>query len=99
MELVPGQIGMVAWVPLDPIDGTRPGLEVQPLSTPGPLPHHRDQRRFLVADEQSEDTADAVVIDGLRLGDIVLIDPYEPHRTHCTPAMTNPRLSLDMRFQ
>jgi len=96
MELKPGQHGMVAWVPLDRIDATRPGLEVAPV-TAAPTPHYRDERRFLVS-FVPVDHPDALVIDSLPLGDVVLLNPYEPHRTHRTPAMTQSRLSLDMRF-
>lgn len=96
MGLKPEQAGMVAWVPLDPIDGTRPGLEV--AGAVEPMAHHRDARRFLVADDCSGRPG-SVVIDLSFLGDAVLLTPWEPHRTYCTPAMTNSRLSVDMRFQ
>jgi len=96
MELKPGQEGMVAWVPLDYIDHTRPGLEI--AQSVEPTPHYRDERRFLQASYFIPTKNNTIVIDNLPLGDVVLFSPYEPHRTHRTPAMTQTRLSLDMRF-
>lgn len=88
--------GLVAWVPLDMIDGSRPSLEIAPEEEL--RPHYLDERRFLVS-EGSHDRPDAAVMLGLIPGDVVLFSPRAPHRTYCGPGMTNTRLSLDMRFQ
>lgn len=96
MRLDEGKPGAIAWVPLDPIDGSRPTLEI--ASEEDRKAHHRDDRRFLETDD-NRDRSDAVIVSELEIGDIVLFSPYEPHRTYCTPDMRNERLSLDLRFQ
>lgn len=96
MQLQPGCPGIVAWVPLDPIDGSRPSLEIAPSEEP--LSHYCDDRNFLVSDDAAERTGSVTVSD-LDPGDVVMFSPYEPHRTYCTPDMTSERLSLDLRFQ
>ncbi len=93
MKLGPDEEGIVAWVPLDPIDGTRPTLEI---ADPEPAHEHvTDKKRFLVI--ENAEFKGAPVKD-LAVGDIVLMSPYEPHRTLIEPGMTQPRISMDMRF-
>lgn len=93
MELQHGETGVVAWVPLDPINGTRPSLEI---AEPVPAHDHvRDERVFLVIEGQE---FHGKQIRGLAVGDIVLFSPYAPHRTYCSHEMSRPRLSLDIRF-
>jgi ectoine hydroxylase-related dioxygenase (phytanoyl-CoA dioxygenase family) len=84
----------VAWIPLDPIDGTRPTLEV--AEPEDPREHHRDAMRFLVADELKD--REGQVIKGMEPGDVLLFSPYAPHRSYSSPGMTNTRLSIDLRF-
>ncbi len=93
MGLAEGQVGMVAWVPLDAIDGSRPSLEV--ARETARLEHRTDDREFLVA--PAVELAGKVV-NGLAVGDVVWFSPYEPHRTWVGPWMWRPRLSLDVRF-
>lgn len=88
--------GMVAWVPLDPLDGTRPSLEIAPEEAAA-WEHYRDERRFLVSDRVP--SGPSAILSGLEPGDVVLFSPLAPHRTWCEPGMVNTRLSLDMRFR
>ncbi len=93
MGLAEGQVGMVAWVPLDAIDGSRPSLEVA-RERPR-LEHGEDDRAFLVA--PGVELAGEVLAD-MAVGDVAWFSPYEPHRTYIGPWMWRPRLSLDVRF-
>lgn len=93
MKLEPDEDGVVAWVPLDPIDGTRPTLEIAKIKAP--FSHHHDALGFLVSSWQG---FDGRVLTDMAVGDIALFSPYAPHRTVCLPEMKNSRLSLDMRF-
>ena len=87
--------GMVVWVPLDPIDGTRPSLEVaQPML---PLRHIADPKGFLIFDGIIS-VGETTVLNDLELGDVAAFTPYAPHRSYIAPTMTNTRLSLDLRF-
>ncbi len=93
MQLVDGQRGEVAWVPLDEIDGTRPTLEVADVTSG--RAHERDDRIFLVI-PGAEFIGD--VLHRMSVGDVAFFSPYAPHRTYVTDAMTESRLSLDLRF-
>lgn len=93
MDLAPGQRGEVAWIPLDAISGQRPTIEI--AAEGDRKEHERDERVFLVIPSGS--FCGQIVTD-LSVGDVVFFSPYEPHRTYIDDAMTEPRLSLDMRF-
>ncbi len=89
-----GKDGMIAWVPLDPIDGTRPTLQLAGSSEH--VKHGVDPRGFAIAKDQRITATDTLT--NLEIGDVVWFDPGMLHRSYSTPDMTNPRHSLDMRF-
>jgi hypothetical protein len=93
MGFYAAKTGMVAWVPLDDIDGSRPSLEI--ADDAEPMDHIEDERMFL---EIPNMDFKGQVIPNMKVGDVLLFSPYAPHRTFIAPEMTNPRLSLDMRF-
>jgi hypothetical protein len=95
MAIEEGEEAVVAWVPLDPIDGSRPSLEIGPSSYG--WPHIRDEHRFLVLEKEPIGLS-GTVVQGLDRGDVVLFSPYTFHRTYVNESMTETRLSLDMRF-
>jgi hypothetical protein len=88
------QDGIIAWVPLDPIDGTRPTLQIGNDSPP--VKHKGDMRGFAVATHQDYPVLETLT--GLDVGDVCWFGPLTLHRTYSTPDMTNTRHSLDMRF-
>lgn len=87
--------GVVAWVPLDPIDGSRPSLEIcdrlQEI-----VSHETDSRGFLIA---TKAPLKGEVLTAMDPGDVAFFSPYAMHRTHIDPTMPNTRLSVDMRFK
>lgn len=89
-----GRDGLVAWIPLDALDGSRPTLQIG--KTIHPIEHKLDDRRIAVAIDQDHEAIETIV--GLEVGDVCWLGPYTMHRTYSTPDMTNPRHSLDMRF-
>ncbi len=93
MQLNAGEDGIVAWLPLDQLDGTRPSLEV--ASPCKPFDHETDKYLFKVIQD-----GDFIgqILSGIGPGDVILFSPFAPHRTYIAPGMTNSRLSLDMRF-
>lgn len=69
--------GMVCWVPCDPLDGSRPSVEVaEPVP---PQPHQEHPNHFLGFVQQ--DGWHGTVLSGLAVGDAVLFSPLAPHRT------------------
>ncbi len=86
--------GMIGWVPLDPIDGTRPTLQL--AGSCEHVKHGVDPRGFAIAKDQRITATDTLT--NLEVGDVVWFDPGMLHRSYSAPDMTNPRHSLDMRF-
>jgi hypothetical protein len=91
----PHAIGITAWIPLDPIDGTRPSLEF--AGELPPLAHEYDARGYALT-SHPELAIHPTPLLNLNIGDVVTFGPRELHRTFVAPAMTQPRLSLDFRF-
>lgn len=83
--------GMVTWVPADPIDGTRPALELAEADRA--LPHEHGEWGFLQLAQPV--TGPTTVLTGLEIGDVVLFSPFAPHRT--VLCGTQPRRSFDLR--
>jgi ectoine hydroxylase-related dioxygenase (phytanoyl-CoA dioxygenase family) len=91
----PHAIGVTAWIPLDPIDGTRPSLEF--AGELPPLAHEYDSRGYALT-SHPELAIHPTPLLNLSIGDVVTFGPRELHRTFVAPTMTQPRLSLDLRF-
>jgi ectoine hydroxylase-related dioxygenase (phytanoyl-CoA dioxygenase family) len=91
----PHAIGVTAWIPLDPIDGTRPSLEF--AGELPPLAHEYDARGYALT-SHPELAIHPTPLLNLSIGDVVIFSPRELHRTFVAPSMTRPRLSLDLRF-
>jgi ectoine hydroxylase-related dioxygenase (phytanoyl-CoA dioxygenase family) len=91
----PHAIGVTAWIPLDPIDGTRPSLEF--AGELPPLAHEYDAHGYPLT-SHPELAIHTTPLLNLNIGDVVTFGPRELHRTFVAPSMTQPRLSLDLRF-
>jgi hypothetical protein len=91
----PDAIGVTAWIPLDPIDGTRPSLEF--AGELPPLAHEYDARGYALT-SHPELAIHPTPLLNLNIGDVVTFGPRELHRTFLAPTMTQPRLSMDLRF-
>lgn len=97
MQMGTKEQGVVAWLPLDPIDGTRPTLQVcEPLRTV--VRHAADKRQFSVATDPQVQPV-CKVLEEMAVGDVALFSPFAMHRTYTDEHMTQPRLSLDIRFK
>jgi hypothetical protein len=87
--------GMVAWIPITAIDAQTPGLQVIPYWW-WPMKHDGNPKNGYL-EAVHKPYGRVVTIDRMKQGDIALFDLNCPHRTHVTPSMTKPRLSIDLR--
>jgi hypothetical protein len=83
----------VCWVPLTPVDGRRPSLEVAEPAAPNN--HLIDDRQFLYLPDYE---AVGTILKDAVAGTCWSFSPFAPHRTWVTPTMTEDRISLDLRF-
>ena len=95
LPAIGGLVGFTMWVPLDPIDGTRPTLE---FAGEAPAQDSEYEAQGFSNEDMRGVAFVPTVIDRLELGDVVMFGPLELHRTYCDASMTQPRLSLDLRF-
>ena len=94
MKMMPKMAGVVAWVPLDDIDGTRPDLEFGPI-VGRVLKHTNTERHFAEQCEVEVDEREPVY--GMRQGDVMFFSPYQLHRTRMVGERE--RYSIDVRFR
>lgn len=87
---------IVAWVPLNTIDGKCPTIEFSNSQMTSLLEHERNTNCFLEAENNGD--AGSTIVDGLELGAVVIFSPWTLHRTYRTKDMTHARVSLDLRF-
>jgi len=88
--------GVTVWIPLDPIDGTRPTMEFGAENEKGPRQHQSDQWKFAVSEYAPAGT---MILKDLPAGSAVLFGPLLMHRTYIAPEMTHSRISMDIRFR
>jgi hypothetical protein len=89
-----GPVGCTVWIPLDPIDGTRPSLRFG--GEHPALQHHIDQRQFSYVPDIEVDVYS--ILNRADLGTVVMFSWSELHGTYWDSNMTNGRISLDLRF-
>jgi hypothetical protein len=89
-----GEHGCVAWVPLDPLDGTRPSIMF--AGERPSIRHYKDERDFSVALDPVVETATLIL--KMELGDIIVFNWSELHSTYWPEGLTNGRVSLDLRY-
>lgn len=95
--LGPTDQGCVFWIPLDDITPGMPTLAV--CRDEVPMLRHVDSGTGVsVLEPALVDPAWGwLVLDNLRVGDVVRLDALTVHRTHVPDGCTEPRLSLDVR--
>lgn len=93
----PLQQAINVWIPLTPVGGDYPGLELwlggpqAPLLEPGQPTAERDA--ILAAIPASE-----LWRPQMQPGDVLIFTPYTVHRTHLDPGMSKTRISYELRL-
>lgn len=84
------RVRITAWIPLDDAGPESGGLELAPGTRPAPLPHRRDDGRFVIAPEALAGAPR--VRPDCPAGTVLFLDRFTPHRT--LPAGPRGRFAL-----
>ncbi len=86
---------ITAWIPLCDCGDTAPGLQVYPKKMSDLLPLKRT--RWFIDDRHLGPVRESLWRPVFRVGDVFLFDAHTVHGTYLTEAMSDLRISLDVR--